>query len=82
MTAKLESNFKSFLKVAFAQPRKKLSKNLSGIAEKSLLNNVYNELNIDDNIRPHELSPSLYRQMHKKVILNDKQRTTRDETSC
>lgn len=82
MTAKLESNFKSFLKVAFAQPRKKLSKNLLGLVDKNLLTIVYNELNIDDNIRPHELSPSLYRQMHKKVILNDKQRTTRDDTSC
>ncbi|MFA6788270.1 MAG: 16S rRNA (adenine(1518)-N(6)/adenine(1519)-N(6))-dimethyltransferase RsmA [Arcobacteraceae bacterium] len=79
---KLDSNFKSFLKVAFAQPRKKLSKNLSSLINKNLLNTIYTELNIDDNIRPHELSPSLYRQMHKKVIINDKQRTTRDEPSC
>ena len=79
---KLDSNFKSFLKVAFAQPRKKLSKNLSSLVNKNLLNIIYTELNIDDNIRPHELSPSLYRQMHKKVIINDKQRTTRDESSC
>lgn len=72
---KLDSNFKSFLKVAFSQPRKKLSKNLSSLINKDFLNIIYRELNIDENIRPHEVSPSLYRQMHNKVILNDKQRT-------
>ena len=79
---KLDSNFKSFLKVAFAQPRKKLSKNLLSLINQNFLNEIYTELNIDNNIRPHELSPSLYRQMHKKVIGYDKQRTTRDDPSC
>ncbi|MDX9797018.1 MAG: 16S rRNA (adenine(1518)-N(6)/adenine(1519)-N(6))-dimethyltransferase RsmA [Arcobacteraceae bacterium] len=80
---KLDSNFKSFLKVAFSQPRKKLSKNLSSLINKDFLNTIYRELNIEDNIRPHEVSSSLYRQMHNKVIINDKQRTQRDETtSC
>lgn len=79
---KLDSSFKNFLKVAFTQPRKKLSKNLSSLISRDFLRIIYDELNINDNIRPHEVSPSLYRQMHKKVIVNDKQRTTRDETSC
>jgi len=81
-TEKLDLSFKRFLKAAFTQPRKKLSKNLSSVANKDFLKELYNELNIDDNIRPHEVSPSLYRQMHKKVIINDKERTTRDSSSC
>ncbi|WP_419770871.1 MAG: 16S rRNA (adenine(1518)-N(6)/adenine(1519)-N(6))-dimethyltransferase RsmA [Candidatus Marinarcus sp.] len=71
-TQVLENQFKSFLKAAFTQPRKKLSKNLSTNIDKESLSEIYKELNIDENIRPHELSPSLYRQMYNKVILNDK----------
>lgn len=80
-TEKLDLPFKGFLKAAFTQPRKKLSKNLSSVASKSFLKQIFEELNMSDNIRPHEVSPSLYRQMHKKVILNDKQRRDTDKTS-
>lgn len=70
----LDDEFKSFLKAAFTQPRKKLSKNLSSKVDKTLLKEIYLALNIDENIRPHELSASLYHQMYEKVILNDKRK--------
>lgn len=73
--ASISKEFKKFLKAAFVQPRKKLSKNLSGIVDKTTLASAYEELDLSDNIRPHELSASLYRQMYKKVILNDRKRT-------
>ncbi len=71
-SVKLDNEFKRFLKVAFVQPRKKLSKNLSSIIEKSFLEHIYKELDINENVRPHEVSPSLYRQMYEKVIINDR----------
>ncbi len=71
-SVKLDKEFKSFLKVAFSQPRKKLSKNLSSSIDKSFLELIYKELNINETVRPHEVSPSLYRQMYEKVIINDR----------
>jgi len=76
---KLSLEFKKFLKAAFMQPRKKLSKNLSSIIDKKTLALIYEEMDLSDNIRPHELSASLYRQMHKKVILNDRERRKQEQ---
>ena len=67
MNKTIDKSFKDFLKACFMQPRKKLSKNLSSIVDKNLIFNLYKELEINDNIRPHEVSSSLYSQMHTKV---------------
>ncbi len=63
----LDKGFKSFLKACFIQPRKKLSKNLSSIVAKIHVLKIFEELNLDDNIRPHQVCASLYSQMYKKV---------------
>ncbi|PLY07290.1 MAG: 16S rRNA (adenine(1518)-N(6)/adenine(1519)-N(6))-dimethyltransferase [Arcobacter sp.] len=70
----LDKDFNKFLKVCFSQPRKKLSKNLSSIVNKEFLSNIYNELNLKETLRPHEVSASLYSQLYTKVI-NGKQRS-------
>ena len=31
------------------------------------MSKIYEELNINDNVRPHEVSSSLYSQMHTRV---------------
>ena len=67
MSAKLPEGFKKFLKFAFTQPRKKLIKNLSARYNKDELVNLFEELNIKDNIRPHEVDASLYSQIYKKL---------------
>ena len=67
MTAKLPEGFKKFLKFAFTQPRKKLIKNLSARYNKNELVKLFEELNIKDNIRPHEVEASLYSQIYKKL---------------
>jgi len=67
MTAKLPDGFKKFLKFAFTQPRKKLIKNLSARYNKDELIKLFEELNIKDNIRPHEVEASLYSQIYKKL---------------
>ncbi|MFA6683675.1 MAG: 16S rRNA (adenine(1518)-N(6)/adenine(1519)-N(6))-dimethyltransferase RsmA [Arcobacteraceae bacterium] len=70
LSVSLEKRFKDFLKSAFASPRKKLSKNLTAVVSKAGLDSIYKELDIKDDIRPHELSASLYRQIYEKVIKN------------
>lgn len=72
-TVELDKDFMKFLKVCFTQPRKKLSKNLLSVIDKEFLSNIYNELNIKETLRPHEVSASLYSQMYTKVK-NGKQR--------
>lgn len=67
MNESLENGFKKFLKACFIQPRKKLSKNLSSIVAKVHVQKIFEELNLDDNIRPHQICASLYSQMYKKV---------------
>ena len=63
----LDKDFNKFLKACFVQPRKKLSKNLTSVVDKNTISKIYEELNIDDNVRPHEVSSSLYSQMHTRV---------------
>ena len=67
LSLKLDKDFNRFLKACFVQPRKKLSKNLSSILDKSKILALYEELELNDNLRPHEVSSSLYSQMHTKV---------------
>ncbi|MBP7742270.1 MAG: 16S rRNA (adenine(1518)-N(6)/adenine(1519)-N(6))-dimethyltransferase RsmA [Aliarcobacter sp.] len=68
MNKNLDKNFNKFLKACFVQPRKKLSKNLTSLLSKESISKIYEELSINDNVRPHEVSSSLYSQMHTRVI--------------
>jgi 16S rRNA (adenine1518-N6/adenine1519-N6)-dimethyltransferase len=70
----VEQSFKNFLKVAFAQPRKTLYKNLSTAYDKTFLSSLYEQLDLKSTLRPHELEASLYRQMYEKVIINDRRK--------
>ncbi|WP_321313577.1 16S rRNA (adenine(1518)-N(6)/adenine(1519)-N(6))-dimethyltransferase RsmA [Halarcobacter sp.] len=63
----LDKGFLKFLKVCFSQPRKKLFKNLTALYNKEALSNIYNELNIKETLRPHEVDVSLYSQLYTKV---------------
>lgn len=67
MSKNFDKDFNKFLKACFIQPRKKLSKNLTSLLNKDYISEIYKELNVDDNVRPHEVSSSLYSQMYTKV---------------
>lgn len=67
MDKNIDKDFNKFLKACFVQPRKKLSKNLTSVIDKNTISKIYEELNINDNVRPHEVSSSLYSQMHTRV---------------
>lgn len=60
-----DMDFEKFLKVAFSQPRKKLSKNLSSNYSKSDIEDSFKRINLKDNYRPHQVSTSNYHQLYK-----------------
>ena len=62
-----EKAFEDMLKVAFAQPRKTLMKNLSSHYEKQKLIEIFEELNLLITIRPHQLNTTDYHQLYKKL---------------
>jgi 16S rRNA (adenine1518-N6/adenine1519-N6)-dimethyltransferase len=59
-----DSAFERFLKVAFAQPRKKLSKNLEQIFDKETIKSAFVSLDLDSLVRPHEATTSKYHQLY------------------
>jgi 16S rRNA (adenine1518-N6/adenine1519-N6)-dimethyltransferase len=59
--------FENFLKVAFKQPRKKLSKNLSTQYPKNKIEALFSQLQISLNIRPHETETSIYHHLYNEL---------------
>lgn len=53
----------TLLKTAFASPRKKLAKNLLQVYPRQRINEVFDKLGLEENVRPHEISTSLYHQL-------------------
>ena len=69
-------SFEALLRVAFQQPRKKLSKNLMAAFPKDKIENLFSRLDLDPNLRPHEAETSIYHHLYnalKKDILDGQQ---------
>ena len=64
---KNDKNFEAFLKIAFSQPRKKLSKNLTSIFSKDIVNKLFFKLGLDLNLRPHEAGTSIYHHIYNEL---------------
>ena len=62
-----DEKFEAFLKIAFAQPRKKLSKNLSTAFSKDVVNALFSQLELDSNLRPHEAVTSIYHHIYNEL---------------
>ena len=60
-------DFEDFLKVAFKQPRKKLSKNLSTHYPKDKIEALLNSLEVSLTIRPHEAETSMYHHLYNEL---------------
>jgi len=71
-----DEKFESFLKVAFSQPRKKLFKNLVSVFSKDIVNQIFERLDLDTNLRPHEAETSIYHHIYNELKdnLDGKQR--------
>ncbi|HEY9190219.1 MAG TPA: 16S rRNA (adenine(1518)-N(6)/adenine(1519)-N(6))-dimethyltransferase RsmA [Sulfurovum sp.] len=72
-----DEKFEAFLKIAFAQPRKKLSKNLTAVFSKDMVHNTFEKLELDSNLRPHEAGTSIYHHIYNELkdYLDGKQRS-------
>ena len=62
-----DEKFESFLKIAFQQPRKKLSKNLMVAFSKDIVNQTFAKLELDSNLRPHEAETSIYHHIYNEL---------------
>jgi 16S rRNA (adenine1518-N6/adenine1519-N6)-dimethyltransferase len=62
-----DRGFEEFLKVAFKQPRKKLSKNLSSKYPKDKIEAIFLKLDIKDNLRPHEVTTPIYHHLYNEL---------------
>jgi len=60
-------DFENFLKVAFKQPRKKLSKNLSTHYDKDKVETLLKGLEVSPTIRPHEAETSMYHHLYNEL---------------
>jgi 16S rRNA (adenine1518-N6/adenine1519-N6)-dimethyltransferase len=59
--------FEDFLKVAFKQPRKKLSKNLATHYDKDKIETLLQTLELSLTIRPHEAETSMYHHLYTEL---------------
>jgi len=66
-----DRRFEDLLKVAFSQPRKKLSKNLSARYSKDKVTEVFRDLMLRDTLRPHEATTSIYHQIYTALGQKD-----------
>lgn len=62
-----DEKFEAFLKIAFAQPRKKLSKNLTAVFSKDIVDQTFAKLELDSNLRPHEAETSIYHRLYNEL---------------
>ena len=62
-----DGKFEAFLKIAFAQPRKKLSKNLTSAFSKEIVEQTFAKLALDANMRPHEAETSIYHLIYNEL---------------
>ena len=60
-------DFEEFLKVAFKQPRKKLSKNLATHYAKDKIEALLQYLEVSLTIRPHEAETSMYHHLYNEL---------------
>jgi len=66
-----DRGFERFLKTAFAQPRKKLSKNLERAFGRDAVLAAFDAVGIDPRIRPHEAATSTYHQLYNILVTKD-----------
>jgi len=62
-----DTGFEDMLRVAFAQPRKTLLKNLSAVYDKEEVTNALESMSLIPTIRPHQTTTANYHQLYKKL---------------
>lgn len=59
--------FSGFLKVCFSSPRKTLAKNLSSSFTKSSIEETFSNLNLELNLRPHQIHNALFVEIYENL---------------
>lgn len=59
--------FSSFLKICFASPRKTIFRNLTANYSKELISEVFCDLNLDLNLRPHQIHNALFVKIYENL---------------
>jgi len=62
-----DTGLEDMLRVAFAQPRKTLLKNLSAVYNKEEVSNALEAMSLSPTIRPHQTTTANYHQLYKKL---------------
>ena len=73
-TKKDYENFKNFLKLAFASPRKKLIKTLTANYSVNALKCAFETLKIDENLRSHQIDIALFIKIFNFLKANNERR--------
>lgn len=63
----LEKEFERFLRFAFAQPRRKLMKNLSSAYSRNQLESAFSTVGLTESQRPHETTVQSYHRLYKNL---------------
>ena len=70
--ANIENNgFESFLRVAFNSPRKMALKNLTSLCSRDTLETLFDEIHLEKNYRPHQISSRYYHLIFEKLKKGD-----------
>ncbi len=64
-TTHKDENFENFLRLAFSQKRKTLYKNISPMYSGDVIADAFIRLNLDRNIRPHQLDTDDFHQLYE-----------------
>jgi len=62
-----DENFEAFLRIAFQQPRKKLSKNLLVTFSKDKIEPLFKKLGLKPDLRPHEAQTTIYHHLYREL---------------
>jgi len=78
-----DEKFEAFLRIAFQQPRKKLSKNLMAAFSKEIVEQTFAKLDLTSNLRPHEAETSIYHHIYNELkdFLDGKQQSKQRKQS-
>lgn len=63
----IQSGFEEMLRVAFCAPRKKLFSNLANRYDKKILQDLFDELSIELDIRAHQIPATIYHQIYNNL---------------
>jgi len=78
-----DKGFEEFLKIAFKQPRKKLSKNLSIHYPKDKIEALFLQLDMKENLRPHEATTFIYHHLYNELNkdnINGREKNRREKS--